>query len=47
MNVVTTVLDVMGVLLVCAALVVLLGLGGALAAAGGVCLLGSWIVAHQ
>lgn len=47
MNVVTTVLDVTGVLLVCAALVVLFGLAGLLASAGGVCLLASWIVAHR
>lgn len=47
MNVLTTVLDVAGVLLVCSALVVLFGLAGALAAAGGLCLLVSWIVAHR
>lgn len=47
LTVVTTVLDVAGVLLVCAALVVLLGLGGALAAAGGLCLLASWIATHR
>lgn len=47
MNVVTSVLDAVGVLLVCSALVVLLGVGGALAAGGGLCLLASWIVTHR
>lgn len=43
----TTVLDVVGVLLLCAAAVVLAGLGGALAAAGGVALLASWVLEHR
>lgn len=47
MNAVTTALDVVGVALLCAALVVLLGLGGALAAAGGLCLAASWIATHR
>ena len=40
----TTVLEVAGVGLIVAAMVVLLGLAGALAGAGGVCLLAAWVI---
>ncbi|MEZ5119671.1 MAG: hypothetical protein R2686_07185 [Candidatus Nanopelagicales bacterium] len=40
----TTALEVTGVALICAALVVLLGLAGMLAAAGGLALLASWVI---
>ncbi len=43
----TTVLEIAGVGLLCAAAVVLLGLAGALAAAGGVSLLAAWVLEHR
>lgn len=43
----TTVLEVAGVALLAAALVVLLGLAGALAAAGGIALLAAWILENR
>lgn len=44
---VTTVLELAGVALLAAAAVVLLGLAGALAAAGGVCLLAAWVLERR
>lgn len=43
----TTALEVAGVSLIVAAAVVLFGLGGALAAAGGVFLLAAWILERR
>ena len=43
----TTVLEIAGVALLCAAAVVLLGLAGALAAVGGVSLLAAWVLEHR
>ncbi len=43
----TTVLEIAGVALLCAALVVLLGLAGALAAAGCVTLLAAWVLERR
>lgn len=43
----TTVLEVAGVVLLCAALVLLLGVAGALAAAGGVSLLAAWLIERR
>lgn len=43
----TTALEIAGVGLLAAALVVLLGLAGALAAAGGVALLAAWTLARR
>jgi len=45
--VLTTVLEVAGVVLLCAALVLLLGVAGALAAAGGVSLLVAWLIERR
>ena len=43
----TTALEIAGVGLLAAALVVLLGLGGALAAAGAVSLLAAWVLERR
>lgn len=43
----TTALEITGVALLCAAAVVLLGLAGALAAAGAVALLAAWILERR
>lgn len=46
-DMVTTVLEIAGFGLLAAALVVLLGLAGALAAAGGLCLVASWALERR
>lgn len=43
----TTVLEIAGVGLLCAAVVVLFGLAGALGAAGAVSLLAAWVLEHR
>ena len=46
-TVITTALEIVGIGLLAAALVVLLGIGGALAAAGGVSLLAAWVLERR